>query len=814
MALLNLFVDTGICPNVIRKGRNILLIELPDHHIRFLCSNNYLTGDQFDLANQFGVNYDRQHFPKHFLNPANFTYVGEVPSPEYFFSWNDSSAKKEEIIKFISKFKDQQWIFLEALLSFENQKLFLLAESLLIFLKESFYLQYLIKDRSPSNLDELNLVNPFNSPLCSLSSFVFLLFKFFYLNKLPIYAVAYEYGKNAKPVSKLEYEYCSFMDYKFPEQKFQYAFNHRDGPKYFKESVPDLYSPITNELFYFHGCFYHAHYENCLINKKATAETLHPFGKSYKQINLDFFKKMDLLMKIHSKLAKIPMEGESTFLEKKKKSDTKLFFDHHFRPHCLKRLRPRDAVRGAFSDVYAFKWSQAQFPNESFFCTDINGLYSFCAINFPFMVGKYDILIGKDLQKLTINNGKFLFNNNSVMGAILVKILPPQCLIAPFLLYRKKNNSVVNTLCKQCAETNSKQCFHSNEERSWIGTYMISEIEFALKLNYSICQIYEAHVYTDSAFILRDFIQKLNFLKTKYTDCFENITSHEEQLKYCSYLNNKMKLDSQNFILKPETITPNPARRYFYKLLCNALFGKFIQRSDKTDMKFVNTQDEINDTYFSPTEILDFICPNENICLLFVKKNVLKLPPNRKINVYIGSQITAFARQVIYEHLQTILSLPNFKVYQVECDSIYFSGPKNAACPLPLSHAVGDFKIELSKNVLNFYSLGPKHYCVNFLDESNKIQNICKFSGLSLQNELNQTIITHETFEKFLNDFINHTESYLNLHQLIKQSDFKTLKISENFQKFTIRNNISNRRYLIDNTERMLTLPYGFLAHD
>ena len=129
------------------------------------------------------------------------------------------------------------------------------------------------------------------------------------------------------------------------------------------------------------------------------------------------------------------------------------------------------------------------------------------------------------------------------------------------------------------------------------------------------------------------------------------------------------------------------------------------------------------------------------------------MPPNRKQNVYIGSQITAYARQIIYQHIEKVSNMTNFKVFQVECDSIYFTGPSNEPCPLFISHALGDFKIEYSDKILSYYALGPKHYCVNYIDNSNIIQNVCKFSGLSLKNELNQTIINHNTFEIFLNEF-------------------------------------------------------------
>ena len=153
-------------------------------------------------------------------------------------------------------------------------------------------------------------------------------------------------------------------------------------------------------------------------------------------------------------------------------------------------------------------------------------------------------------------------------------------------------------------------------------------------------------------------------------------------------------------------------------------------------------------------------------------------------------------------------------VYQVECDSLYFSIPSSADCPLPFSHAVGDFKIEYSPNILNYISLGPKHYSINFINSHQEIENISKFSGISLKNELNQTIVNLETFEMMLNQFIAKNETNINLYQRITHSDIKSMTVHQQFQKFTLRNRVSSKRFLIIDNDRLKTYPYGFLNNE
>ena len=357
------------------------------------------------------------------------------------------------------------------------------------------------------------------------------------------------------------------MDYKNPEKEFQHAFNNKFGQKYFKESVPDLYSAKTKEAFYLNGCFYHAHFENCLLNKNVKSNSFHPFGQTYEAINKQFEEKLVSLITNHpNEVLKVTIAWECQFLnDKKSKDEVKYFFDNIFVPHPLRRLTPRDSVRGAFTDVYRLKWNQSEHPNEKFFCADINGLYSYCAINFKYMKGKYDILIGKSLQNINIVNNKFLLDGHPIMGAILLMILPPKDLFTPFLLHKKKDGTVINCLCKTCAECFSTKCSHSDLERALVGVYMVSEIEFALDIGYKIMHIYEIHYYKEFDFLLQEFIKKVNYLKTKYSNCLQNCNSLDDKEKYCEFLNLKMKLNEPNFQLKVGNCQDNKQKRNFYK---------------------------------------------------------------------------------------------------------------------------------------------------------------------------------------------------------------------------------------------------------
>ena len=123
------------------------------------------------------------------------------------------------------------------------------------------------------------------------------------------------------------------------------------------------------------------------------------------------------------------------------------------------------AVRNAYFDVFNLKFDKLLFPNYELKFVDLNSHYTFIASEYKFMVGKYIILMGENLSKLKIVNNKFFYDNKSVLGSLLVSIIPPQNLMFPFLPYRTKSGQTINTLCRTCAEQLSKICNHSPDER-------------------------------------------------------------------------------------------------------------------------------------------------------------------------------------------------------------------------------------------------------------------------------------------------------------------------------------------------------------
>jgi G:T-mismatch repair DNA endonuclease (very short patch repair protein) len=813
--LLNAFLSIGVTPNVVRKGRKILFLEIKQLKLKFITSNAYLEGNEYEIAEQYNLKFTKHFFPMHFNQTINYNYKGKIPNLEMFLLFSDTVKLRKEKEIFVNTLQNNQyiWQFEKEIIRHCDENVWLLTICCLTFIKECFDFQIKIQDES--NLNNVLFVHPFAQELCTLPSFVLKLFKYFVLNNYDIYCVNHEYGYPFRNVSKLEHEWASYLEYLHPEKNFVSAFNNAKGQKYFKECVPDLYSPITKEAIFFHGCYFHGHYQNCLSNPHAKGETRNAFlNKTYVDINLEFDRKAFLLKLNNTEIEDVKIMWECTYQTQKRNSELfKNFYENIYKPHPLFRLCPRTAIRGAFLDVFALKWTKTENPTENFFAYDINGLYSYCAINFPYMVGRYDVLMGKDLNKIEIRDSNFYINNNLIYGTMLVTILPPQNLKFPYLLYRLKNGKTVNTLCVKCAEsvTNieysaKSKCKHNVSERQITSSYYISEISYALKLGYTLISVHECHCYKEAAYLFQDFIKKLNCLKVQNSDFLKHFETVNEKQSYLDFLNEEMNLTAP-FNLTMQNVQSNKQKKNFYKLMSNALYGKLEQKSNLTKTCYVSSQRELEKIYFSENLIEEIIPLNNNVCQIEVKTDELKIKPNLKTNCYLGGQITAYARMTIYNYLKDVVNA-NGSVYYIDTDCIFFSLPKHCINPLPISDAVGHFK-EVYSNIESFYALGPKNYVVSF-KEHKVLKRITKIRGISLSSFYLQNEVTTKTFDSFMNTFLSNIMKEKQINQ-IRSKRFKSSNlITTNLELVTFSNDISSKRLILKDDPKLSTIPYGY----
>ena len=260
--------------------------------------------------------------------------------------------------------------------------------------------------------------------------------------------------------------------------------------------------------------------------------------------------------------------------------------------------------------------------------------------------------------------------------------------------------------------------------------------------------------------------------------------------------------------LSEHTVEPNVSKRNFYKLCGNSFFGKFLQRTDRESLVFINDQSQLNDLYYSENEIIDIMPLNEHVCIASIKKQTPKRNPNRKFNIYIGGQITANARIFIHQKLSILSQIPTVKIFKIDCDSLIFSCNGIEDIPLDISPCIGHFKHEVDGEILSYYALGPKQYCITF-KKGDSIQSLIKLSGLSLNADIYSQTFNENTFQTYVDAYLEKILLSRKIKQERRFFQADQLKISTNQNYFTLTNNLSNRRN-IRRDNRLTSTPFGY----
>ena len=128
-------------------------------------------------------------------------------------------------------------------------------------------------------------------------------------------------------------------------------------------------------------------------------------------------------------------------------------------------------------------------------------------------------------QKYPIGHFTKIFNpekyDKSWYGLIKCKVVAPKRLYHSVLPQRIKVDSyekLVFTLCKACTETrNQNKCEHSDNERSFIGTWTTDEVSTAIEKGYKVLRTYKVwHFDKTTDGLFKGYIRRLMYdFKTK-----------------------------------------------------------------------------------------------------------------------------------------------------------------------------------------------------------------------------------------------------------------------------------------------------------
>lgn len=732
------------------------------------------------------------------------------------------SPEKLEKKKLFYETLSTPWHFQKELQSAVESQVKVLTVACCNFLKVAFEFQQKIK--SFSNVVYRGWIHPFDRKISSISGFTYNLCSFYFLGNENIHGVNNPTSGKSTNSSRSEMEFCFFKSTLEPEKNWQHLYNRADGQKSFGKYKVDLYSPVEKKVIEFHGCVTHFHLPpDCVYkeNLNKTPSSLNPFGVPYSNLKIqDEARKTHLLSKYSDDILEFEIQHECLWREQKKteffKSINFVFQDLKLRP--INRLNPRSTVRGGISEVYCLRWQKEFHPDETFYYSDVQGLYSYAAITKPLPKGKYEIFIGDNLtNEIEFRDGFHFFGAKKLIcGAAQVTVRPPENLEKPFLQFRIFDTFNFLGLCRLCILRKQKNCQH-RENRYFTSNWLFSDLRKAVLLGYRIDHWHEIYYFAETSNFLSLYSSLWYAEKIQSSGFPSEIKTDEEKLQYCHDINHSLQLP-EDFYLKPESIEKNPARRQLAKSCLNNLYGKFSQQTPSIKREFVTSQIRLEEilAQYNVTNLT-----NLSEKMLHVEYETQASTQVSKSNLFVGAQINAYGREIIYEHMQSIEQVGG-KVFSVDVDGLFYSLPNHVPHPLRFSNQCGDFKNMLPEGheAVAFYAMGVKNYCLVYKNPQGTIESTIKVKGLSLTSHCVNEKITPEIYQKFIaSHFQEQTQAIL-----IPQSKFcideNTRTNIKKYQQFTFSNELYLKRFIpkntnsnskqIDEASIIETLPFGF----
>ena len=240
----------------------------------------------------------------------------------------------------------------------------------------------------------------------------------------------------------------------------------------------------------------------------------------------------------------------------------------------------------------------------------------------------------------------------------------------------------------------------------------------------------------------------------------------------------------------------NAGLRSLSKICLNSLWGKFSQRSNMSQTKYVT---EVSEFY----EIL-LDDKSANINFQFINDDMVQMTYNFKdqfvnnsknTNVYIACFTTSHARLMLYNKLDYLKE----KVLYFDTDSIIYAddGTKN----IETGDMLGDMTDEISgKGISSFVSTGPKSYSFKYGNDEQK----SAVKGFTLSHE-NNNLLNHDSLSKIVRKEIREITIF-NENKITRENREIVNEYCEKVFKFGYDKRVIRQI----NEDHIDTLPYGY----
>ncbi|EFO90338.1 hypothetical protein CRE_29165 [Caenorhabditis remanei] len=769
-----LIASNKAAPTVCLDGTKLVYLEY--NGVRLVDSLKYLTMSLSMVGKTFKVDSLKGDFPVHFIRKENFQYNGPIPENKYYALENKTAEHRKQLESFLEKERADGKVFnfYDELLRYCYNDVYILAASMTQF---------------EGAFEKMTNVCLFEETTTAASAAA-LVFRRNHLDpKMPIVL-------DAKPSVSMNNSILSqkYLAWICESEKVQVNMSTTYGEEKIGNHRVDGYIPPCEkypegQIIEFFGCYYHGH--TCTYSEESV------IGEKSAR---DIWKADEERIKALKESGKCPVrvvyecDVKAELRSNREMSD---FFDSY---EAVDVLQCQRALVGGRTEVFRVYVD----------CKDGTGYYVDVVSLYPTVMKHEAFPIGapENVQRSTFALPIVSPDGIPFEGFMSCKLQAPRDLRLP-VIAGKVSGRLMFFLCKLCAkEGNQEKCTHSDEERSFTGTFTTVELKKALTLGYKIVEVYHGIKYekwvkndaSGKGGLFTSYIDTMMKAKIYSSGWPSDVVTDAEKLEFC-----RGYMEKENIELLESLFEGNAGMRAVAKLLLNALWGKFAQRADRVNTEIILDPGKfwqiVHDTAL---DLLD-VRPVNDVLIVQYRQREETLSSLKTSAVHLAAYVTAYARLRLYSLMEAVG--PDNIVY-TDTDSIIFKLPHGTPNPLEdkMGSYLGQLTNELKGTMKEFVSLGPKTYSYKEQLANGEEKVAIKAKGITINSEVAKKL-NFEKMKGMVDEVLGKEDSRTSL--LLPQH---TMVRDKNHSVYS-RNTLKQFRYTF-NKRRLLpdgsTLPFGY----
>jgi uncharacterized protein (DUF952 family) len=787
-------------------------IHLNEKNIRFIDFMRFIPGSLKNIAEAFEIPVSKGDFPHRFNNGENENYIGRIPaltSDEDYWGLESFRSQKDKD-KFIEWYHEQEKIYCTCQdvctcelkkWSFQDEiKKYCLMDVIVLAEIVRLYRQACLNFETSSEVKIMNWSVPRLDPL-----------QFMTLPQITMQTLVHGFSSFDNPNYDFKgitttykkvrggqsYEGILWVYHQMCLRgEFIYYLGNSCKEYYdFEANISlDGYAPESHSVFMFLKCDYWG-CPDCMREYHEFNWVLPERSMYISDVRRHFESVMETLRSNYKEVITIWGHEFNTS------------FVNPYVLKCCQVMRPEDCFYGGRTEVFQL-YANANKLDKEIHYYDVTSLYPSVYAHHPLPVGHPVHLLGFDVDKSRFHPTA----SNRYYGYARVKVRPCKSDMIGLLPQR---------------DPKSGRLFFPVYPME--GCWGTEELYLAMQNGYEVEEIYELYYWDERNYSNLHFAAYVNyfFQLKQEAEGWKKLgaTSENPSIEEQNELVERLYVQNGNLArIRPEKVRKNAVLRSLAKLYLNSLWGKFAQKSAKTQHTTVyGTQQFL--ALWNNKKVDQSNCKFREISPGVYKTSYnLKseyVNPVRHGNLFIAAKVTETARCVLHRKM---LQVGPENIIYCDTDSIIFL--YDAVMGILTDVGLGKWTNEYPSNVIDHvYALAPKLYSLK-LSQKDKSYETFRAKGIQMTLE-NQSRMLFECVKPLIENLVTGKDTHFTIpvknFNIFSNSGNSALPYGQVFSRYNekkVRAIITKRLFRVQESlnweecSQIRTFPFGYEIND